>query len=77
MATAVEESASPPPRTIEAGPLQPVTAITVYATTASVATTCAHVTGLWVTLAATQMHPTIAQGAAKLQAQGSALERTQ
>ena len=37
MATAVEESASPPPSTIEAGPLQPVTAITVYATTASVA----------------------------------------
>ncbi len=39
IATAVEESAKPPPRTIEAGPLSPVTAITVYATTASVAHT--------------------------------------
>ena len=45
MATAVEESASPPPSTIEAGPLQPVTAITVYATTASVATTFVHERG--------------------------------
>ena len=68
MATAVEESASPPPSTIEAGPLQPVTAITVYATTASVATTCVHETGLQVTLAATEMGSAVAQNAAKTQA---------
>lgn len=41
IATAVEDSARPPPSTMEAGPVQPVAAITVYATTASVATTCA------------------------------------
>lgn len=40
MATAVEDSARPPPSTIDAGPLQPVTAITAYAATASVAHTC-------------------------------------
>ena len=40
MATAVDDSARPPPSTIAAGPLTPVTAITVYATTASVAHTC-------------------------------------
>ena len=68
MATAVEESASPPPSTIEAGPLQPVTAITVYATTASVATTCTHGTGprqLWQPQTCTTA---IAQGAVTLQA---------
>ena len=45
MATAVEESAKPPPSTMDAGPLHPVTAITVYATTASVATTCTQQAG--------------------------------
>ena len=65
MATAVEESASPPPSTIEAGPLQPVTAITVYATTASVATTCVHGTGHQATLAATQMLSALLRGLPK------------
>jgi hypothetical protein len=39
IATAVDDSASPPPSTMEAGPLSPVTTMTVYATTASVAHT--------------------------------------
>ena len=41
MATAVDDSARPPPSTMEAGPDAPSTAIMVYATSASVATTCA------------------------------------
>ncbi len=41
MATAVDESARPPPSTIAAGPDAPSTAITVYATNASVTTTWA------------------------------------
>ena len=41
MATAVDDSARPPPSTMAAGPDAPSTAIIVYATSASVATTCA------------------------------------
>ena len=40
MATAVEDSARPPPKTTAAGPPAPVKAMATYATAARVVTTC-------------------------------------